>query len=268
MGMKPMLRASGWRAILAAAFFALLPGAAPAQSGGAITVLAAASLTDAMQEIGKAYEAASGKTVVFSFAGSMILAKQIEASAGADLFISADTESMDYLEKRNLIAKPTRSNLFGNSLVLIAPAGSKPALRIAPGFKLSEALMGGRLALANTDTVPAGRYGKAALTALGVWDSVRTHLAEGEDVRAALAYVARGEAPFGIVYATDARIEPRVRVVGTFPESAHAPIVYPAALTRDAKPDAAAFLAYLKGPAARAILQRAGFTVRSAASSP
>jgi molybdate transport system substrate-binding protein len=125
--------------------------------------------------------------------------------------------------------------------------------------------MGGRLALADTQTVPAGRYARAALMALGVWDSVKDRLAQGEDVRASLAYVARGEAPLGIVYATDARVEPKVRVVGTFPENTHEPIVYPAALTRDAKPDAAAFLAYLKGPAARATLERAGFAVRSVA---
>ncbi|HXJ00231.1 MAG TPA: molybdate ABC transporter substrate-binding protein [Micropepsaceae bacterium] len=243
------------------ALLLLVPVAAQAQAPGSITVLAAASLTDVMQEIGRNYQATTGKKVVFSFAGSMILAKQIEASAGADLFISADTVSMDYLEGKNLIAKGTRTNLLGNRLVLIAPGDSKIALRIESGFRLADALKGGRLAVANTDTVPAGRYGKAALTALGVWDGVKDRLAQGEDVRATLAYVARGEAPLGIVYATDARAEPKVRVVGTFPESSHQPIRYPAALTRDAKPDAAAFLAYLKTTAARAVLERAGFTV-------
>jgi molybdate transport system substrate-binding protein len=190
----------------------------------------------------------------------MILAKQIEASSGADLFISADAESMDYLDQRNLIARSTRINLSGNRLVLVAPTDSTIALRIAPGFKLAEALRGGRLALANTETVPAGRYCKAALMALGVWDSVKDRLAQGEDVRAALAYVARGEAPLGIVYATDARIDPKVRVVASFPDNPRDPILYPAALTRDAKPEAAAFLAYLKGPDARAAFERAGFT--------
>jgi molybdate transport system substrate-binding protein len=247
------------------AFLLLLPVAAAAQNAGRITVLAAASLTNVMQEIGKNYQTATGKQAVFSFAGSMILAKQIEASTGADMFISADTESMDYLDRKNLIERASRTILFGNSLVLIAPADSRITIRIAPGFKLADALMGGRLALADTQSVPAGRYGKAALMALGVWDSVKDRLAQGEDVRATLAYVARGEAPLGIVYATDARIEPRVRVAGAFPENTHEPIVYPAALTRDAKPDAASFLAYLKGPAARAVLERAGFTVRSAA---
>jgi molybdate transport system substrate-binding protein len=247
------------------AFLLLLPVAAAAQNAGRITVLAAASLTNVMQEIGKNYQTATGKQAVFSFAGSMILAKQIEASTGADMFISADTESMDYLDRKNLIERASRTILFGNSLVLIAPADSRITIRIAPGFKLADALMGGRLALADTQSVPAGRYGKAALMALGVWDSVKDRLAQGEDVRATLAYVARGEAPLGIVYATDARIEPRVRVAGAFPENTHEPIVYPAALTRDAKPDAASFLSYLKGPAARAVLERAGFTVRSAA---
>jgi molybdate transport system substrate-binding protein len=253
-----------WPAAIAAALLMLLPFAALAQSGPAITVLAAASLSNVLQEVGMRYQAATGKKVVFSFAGSMILAKQIEASAGADIFISADTQSMDYLDAKNLIAKPTRVNLLANSLVLIAPRDSRIALRIAPGFKLTEALKGGRLAIADVDTVPAGRYGKAALMALGVWDGIKDHLAQGEDVRATLAYVARGEAPLGIVYATDARIEPRVRRVAIFPQNTHDAIVYPAALTRDAKPDAAAFLAYLSGSDARAVFQRAGFALPGA----
>ena len=247
-------------AVLAAVLLLINSGLAAAQNRDSITVLAAASLTNVMQDIGKAYETTAGKRVVFSFAGSMILAKQIEASAGADVFIAADTDSMDYLQGKNLLATATRANLFGNSLVLIAPADSKTALTISRGFDLTGALRGGRLALANPETVPAGRYGKEALSALGVWDRVKDRLAQGEDVRATLAYVARGEAPLGIVYATDARIEPRVQIVGTFPENTHAPIVYPAALTKDAKPAAEAFLVYLKGPAAGAILQREGFT--------
>jgi molybdate transport system substrate-binding protein len=245
---------------LAAVLLVISSGLAAAQNRDSITVLAAASLANVMQDIGKAYETAAGKRVVFSFAGSMILAKQIEASAGADVFISADTDSMDYLQGKNLIAAATRTNVFGNSLVLIAPAESKTALTISRGFDLAGALRGGRLAIADPETVPAGRYGRQALTALGVWDQVKGRLAQGEDVRATLAYVARGEAPLGIVYATDALIEPRVRIVGTFPENTHAPIVYPAALTKDAKPGAEAFLLYLKGPAAGAILQRQGFT--------
>jgi molybdate transport system substrate-binding protein len=250
-----------WPGAIAAALLMLLPLAARAQSRNAITVLAAASLSNVLQDVGLRYEAATGNKVIFSFAGSMILAKQIEASAGADIFISADRESMDYIDAKNLIARPTRVNLLGNSLVLVAPRDSRIALRIAPGFKLTEALNGGRLAIANVDTVPAGRYGKAALMALGVWDGIKDHLAQGEDVRATLAYVARGEAPLGIVYATDARIEPKVRQVAIFPQNTHEPIVYPAALTKDAKPAASAFLAYLTGSDARAVFQRAGFAL-------
>ena len=240
-----------------------LPLPAAAQTADRLMVFAAASLTNTLNEIGRDYGRARGKRVVFAFAASMTLAKQIEASSGADVFIAADAESMDYLEQRGLIAKPTRQNLLGNSLVLIAPADSKVTLTIAPQMKLAEALAGGRLALANVDSVPAGRYGKAALTALGVWNSVANHLAQGDDVRTTLAYVARGEAPLGIVYATDARIEPRVRVVGTFPVGSHPPIVYPVALTTDAKPDAASFLPYLRSPQARAVFEKAGFTVLS-----
>ena len=256
-----MFRISWLTAITAATlmFFCVL-GPASAREPSPVTVFAAASLTDVMQQIGKSYEAATGKRVTFSFAGSMILARQIEASAGVDLFIAADAESMDYLDGKSLILKDSRLNLLGNRLVLIAPAASKTALTVTRGFPLAQALMGGRLAVANTETVPAGRYAKAALTGLGVWDSVKTALAQGEDVRAALAYVARGEAPLGIVYATDARAEPKVRVVATFPESSHEPIIYPAALTRDGKPDAREFLTYLKSPVARNILERAGFT--------
>ena len=256
-----MFNVRGLRVSLAVALLVLTPFVALAQGARPITVLAAASLTNALQEVGKRYESESGKKVVFSFAASMILAKQIEASAGADLFISADSESMDYLESRNLIAKATRTNLLRNRLVLITPADSAIRLAIAPRFKLAEALHGGRLALATVESVPAGRYGKAALTTLGVWNSVKDHLAQGEDVRATLAYVARGEAPLGIVYATDARIEPRVRVVATFPENTHEPIVYPAALIKDANPDAARFLSYLRSSEAGPIFAAAGFAV-------
>jgi molybdate transport system substrate-binding protein len=249
------------RLVLVAAL--MLPTATESAPAGSepITVLAAASLSDVLQDIGKSYEGSSGRKVVFSFAASMTLAKQIEASSGADLFVSADTESMDYLSERRLIAPTTRSNLLGNSLVLIAPSNSRTALTIAPSFPLVAALNGGRLAVANTESVPAGRYAKAALTRLGVWDSVKSRLAEGEDVRAALAYVARAEAPLGIVYATDARVEPRVRTVSVFPAESHPPIFYPVALTADAKPQAADFLNYLKGRDARAKFERAGFAV-------
>jgi len=246
---------------LCAALVSLVTASASAQGQARVTVFAAASLTDALQEIGTAYGREHGTRVVFSFAASMTLARQIDLSAGADVFISADAESMDYVEQRNRIAKPSRANLLANRLVLIAPADSNVTLAVAPQMRIVEALRGGRLAMANVETVPAGRYGKAALTALGVWTQVADRLAQGEDVRTALAYVARGEAPLGIVYATDARVEPRVRVVATFPENTHPPIVYPIALTPEAAAGAAQFLAYLRGPEARAVFERAGFTV-------
>jgi molybdate transport system substrate-binding protein len=250
---------------LATALFAALvllrPAPGVAQNTDRVMVFAAASLTDSLQEIGTAYSRERGKRVVFSFAASMTLARQIDLSAGANIFVSADVESMDYLDQRNRIAKSSRQNLLGNRLVLIAPATSNVTLDIVPRMRIAEALAGGRLAMANVETVPAGRYGKAALIALGVWSTVADRLAQGEDVRTALSYVARGEAPLGIVYATDARVEPKVRVVGTFPETTHPPVVYPAALTTEATPDAAQFLAYLRSAQARAIFERAGFTV-------
>lgn len=226
-----------------------------------ITIFGAASLADALKEIAADYQKESGKAVAVSFAASSALARQIEASGGADIFMSADLDWMDYLDKKGLIAPGSRENLLANRLVLIAPKDASTTIAIAPHFDLLGALKGGRLAIANPDTVPAGKYGKAALTALGVWDTVSTHLANAEDVRVALAYVARGEAPLGIVYQTDAQAEPNVKIVGIFPESSHPPILYPAALIKDAKPDARAFLAYLSSPAARAVFEKDGFAI-------
>lgn len=237
-----------------------------AADAGTITVLAAASLTDALQQAGKDYESATGVHIRFAFAGSMTLARQIEASKGADLFISADADSMDYLAARGLLTPGTRIDLLRNALVLIAPADSNVKLAIAPGMPIAAALHGGRLAIADPASVPAGRYGEEALKALGVWDSVKDRLAPGEDVRATLAYVARGETPLGIVYATDARAEKRVKIVGTFPYSSHRPIVYPAALIAGGNPAAARFLAYLKGPRAGSILAGFGFAPAAGAS--
>jgi molybdate transport system substrate-binding protein len=241
------------------AVFSGFPSQTIAADTQPITVLAAASLTDVLQQAAKDYESATGMHVRFAFAGSMTLARQIEASKGADLFISADSESMDYLESRGLLMPGTRSDLLRNSLILIAPADSTIRLIIAPGMPIAGALHGGRLAIADPASVPAGRYGKEALTALGVWDSVKDRLAPGEDVRATLAYVARGEAPLGIVYATDARLERRVKAIGTFPPSSHAPIVYPAALIAGGNPEAARFLAYLKGRQATSVFANFGF---------
>ena len=232
----------------------------PAHAADA-TVFAAASLSDALTQIGKNYEAKTGQHVVFSFAASSALARQIEASKGADMFVSADTDWMDELDNKGLIAKDTRKNLLGNGLVLISPADLNVTLKIAPQFALAKALGNGRLAIAEPNSVPAGKYAKAALTALGVWNAVADHTAPAENVRAALAYVARGEAQFGIVYRTDALAEKKVRIVDTFPESSHAPIVYPAALTKDANANARAFLDYMEGADARTVFEKDGFTV-------
>jgi molybdate transport system substrate-binding protein len=244
-------------AIVATAFL-FTPLAARAAD---LTVFAAASLTDAMQEVGKSWQAKSGHTVVFSFAASSVLARQIEASGGADMFLSADSDWMNYLDTRNLIARDTRKDLLGNHLVLISPAGVPVSLTIASHFDLAGALAGGRLAIADPASVPAGKYGKAALVTLDVWDSVAGYLAQAENVRAALAYVSRGETPLGIVYTTDALSDPSVRIVGTFPDNTHAPIVYPVALAKDAKPLAKSFLSYLSGPQARAVFAKDGFVI-------
>lgn len=229
-----------------------------------ITVFAAQSLSDALQDAGQAWQRKTGHTAAFSFAASGALAKQIQASAFADIFISADADWMDYLDSRGLIARGTRVDLLGNHLVLIATSDSKVALRIAPHFDLLGTLHGGRLSVADPDSVPAGKYAKTALTALGIWNGVADHLAPAENVRVALAYVARGEAPLGIVYTTDAVSEPRVRVVDTFPDNTHQRIVYPAALTREAKPLAREFLDFLKGPEASAVFKKNGFVLLTA----
>ncbi len=242
-------------------------GTAPlhAADNGTVTVFAAASLTDALNEIGKAYEARTGKHVVFSFAASSVLAHQIESSAGADMFLSADTDWMNYLDSKSLMQHGSIRTLLGNHLVLIAPAGTSGAVAIAPHFDLLGALHGGRLAIADPASVPAGKYGRQALTALGVWDSIADHTAQAENVRAALAYVARGETPLGIVYTTDAMAEPRVRIAGEFPDATHNPIVYPAGLTKDASAGAADFLAFLSSDTAVAVFRKDGFVYLAAA---
>jgi len=244
----------------------LLPSGALADPPGrgahtTLLVFAAASLAEALEEVDNAYEAQHPVTVKASYAASSVLAKQIEAGARAEVFVSADREWMDYLQERGRLHAGTRRDLLGNTLVLIAPADSSLQLRIAPGFALAAALGGGRLAMADPDSVPAGLYGKAALGALGVWDAVAPRLAPADNARAALAYVARGETPLGIVYGTDADADGRVRVVGVFPADSHPPIRYQAALTTGAGAEAAQYLAFLSGSAARAIFTRHGFTV-------
>jgi molybdate transport system substrate-binding protein len=227
-----------------------------------VVVFAAASLTNALDETARLFDQQTGSHAKMSYAASSALAKQIEAGAPVDMFISADLDWMDYLQQRNLIQPGTRKNLLGNRLVLIAPADSDVKLDIMPGFDLAGALKGGRLAMADPDSVPAGKYGKAALEKLGVWNSVRNSVAPAENVRAALLLVARREVPLGIVYATDAAADPNTKVVSVFPEDTHSPIVYPAALTADSKnPIAGRLLIFLASPAARPIFEKYGFTV-------
>lgn len=253
---------------LAAALTALpLASSVPARAAEPVVVFAAASLKNALDEASALWtKEASRAAPRISYAGSNALAKQIEAGAPADLFVSADEAWMDYADKAGAIRPGSRFNFLRNTLVLIAPADGSAAsgVSLSPGLgpNLAKALAGGKLAMANTEAVPAGKYGKAALEKLGGWDAVKGQVAQAENVRAALLLVARGEAPLGIVYATDAAADPKVKVVATFPADSHPPIVYPAALIKTSvNSDAAAFLAFLKSAPARASFERQGFTV-------
>jgi molybdate transport system substrate-binding protein len=250
------------RAVLSA--LAVLPSAAAARPAPPLTVFAAASLKEAMDAAGEIHAARTGQAARFSYGASSALARQIEQGAPADVFVSADADWMDYLAARRLIVVATRRDLFTNHLALIAAAGSRQTLRIGVHMAIFRALGGGRLAMAGAD-VPAGRYGRAALAGLGVWDQVKDHLAPAENVRAALAFVARGETPLGIVYDTDARVEPKVRIVGLFPDWSHPRIVYPGAVVAASRhPGGRAFLDRLEGPAETAVFRRAGFTTLAA----
>ena len=240
---------------------AALPGTLVAASAAEVVVFAAASLKEALDDAVGIYDNQSDDTVKISYAASPTLAKQIESGAPADMFISADLDWMDYLQQHNLIQPGTRKSLLGNRLVIVAPADSDLKLDIKPGFDLAGALKGGHLVMANPDSVPAGKYGKAALEKLGVWSSVRGAVAPAENVRAALLLVSRREAPLGIVYATDAAADPGVKIAGVFPEDTHPPIVYPIAMTADSKTSAARLLQFLTSPAARPIFEKRGFTV-------
>ncbi len=249
---------------LSAILCLLLPlgPAASAQEARPLTVFAAASLQTALGAIAADWRKETGRQATFSYAASSALARQIEQGAPADLFISADLDWMDWLQERRLLKPGTRRTLLGNSLVLIAGRDWTGDLRIERGFGLASALGDSRLALASPQAVPAGKYAQQALTSLGIWEQVAPRVAGTDNVRAALALVARGEARFGIVYDTDARTEPRVRVVGRFPADSHPPILYPVALTAGTThPDAAAFLAYLGGPAATRIFEAEGFAI-------
>ena len=228
-----------------------------------VLVFAAASLKDALDAIDADWQKSSGKHATVSYAASSALAKQMEAGAPADVFISADLDWMDYVAKKKLIVPDTRHNLLGNALVLIVPADSKAGpVDIKADFPLAKLLGGGKLAMADPAAVPAGKYGKAALTKLGVWDAVSDSVAAAENVRACLLLVARGEAPYGIVYKTDAAIEPKVKILGTFPADSVPPIIYPIARTVASKnPDAAAYLTYLGRPDAAKQFEPYGFSV-------
>ena len=248
-------------AAAAAIAVAALPQAAVAQEKS-ITVFAAASLKNALDEVDSLFSKQSGIKVVASYAASSSLMKQIEQGAPADVFLSADIDWMDYGIRRNLIKTDTRENLLGNRLVLIAPKDSKIGnVTIAPGFDLAALVGSGHIATGDVRAVPAGLYAKAALEKLGIWPSVESKIAMAENVRAALVLVARGEAPLGIVYETDAKVDPSVKIVGVFPEDSHPPIIYPVAMTKDAKPDAARYLAFLTTTEANAVFERYGFRV-------
>lgn len=236
-----------------------IPAQAADEQKQELLVFAAASLTSVLDEIGTAYTRQTQQPVKFSYAASSGLARQLEAGANADVFFSADLEWMDYVQARNLIDRSTRRNVLSNRLVLVAPADSKIELKIAPGFKLAEALGNGRLATGDPESVPVGKYARSALTSLGVWNDVADKLVRADNVRSALAFIARGETPLGIVYETDAKVEKRVRVVDFFPADSHPPIVYPVAVTAKARPAARQFVEFLRSAPAQEAFKKYGF---------
>jgi molybdate transport system substrate-binding protein len=249
-------------ALLLVAWLGVLFGTAYRPAPADLRIFAAASLKDALDDANVRYQRGTGRRVVTSYDGSGILAQQIYYGAPADIFISADIDWMDYLADRNLIKHETRLNLLGNKLVLIASAGSAPTLAIGPNFPLAQALGNGRLAIANPASVPAGKYGKAALEALGVWASVEGRLAPAPDVRAALELVCRREAPLGIVYQTDAVADQDAEIVGTFPAASHPPIIYPLAVTAaSTNPTAKSYIAFLQSPEVKAAFGLPGFAL-------
>ena len=245
------------RRLLALAL-AALAFAAHAQS---LTVFAAASLKNALDEAVSLYHKENGGRAVVAYASSAALARQIENGAPADVFVSADLDWMDYLEKKGLLAPGTRRNLLGNRLVLIAPAKQPVRVQLVPGVPIAKLLGSNRIALAEPGSVPAGKYARAAFEKLGIWDQVSGRVAAADNVRAALLLVARGESPLGVVYLTDANAEPRVMIAGVFPADTHPPIAYPVAALKKAKSGAAPFLDWLASPASRRIFEKHGFTV-------
>jgi molybdate transport system substrate-binding protein len=253
----------GLAGVFAAALLAWGPPQVPVQAqSGDVVVFAAASLKNALDAVNAAWQQETGKKATISYGASSALAKQLEQAAPAQMFISADLDWMDYVAQKNLIKPETRANLLGNRIVLIAPKDKAQPVDIKSGFDLAKVLGDGRLSMANVDSVPAGKYGMAALEKLGVWGSVSGKIAQAENVRAALLLVSRGEAPAGIVYQTDAASDPNVKIIGTFPEDTHPRIIYPIALTAGAShPDAAAFLEYIKSAKAKSLFEAQGFTV-------
>lgn len=250
-----------WGKRLRVAVWMLLAAALPARAAEPpLTVFAAASLADVLPRVGAAFTARTGVPVRYSFGATSALARQVESGARADAFVSADQEWMDYLDQRRLLEPSTRRDVVSNALVLVAPADSRVQVTLAPGVDLRPALgRSGRLVTGDPASVPVGRYARAALTRLGAWQAVEPRLVPADNVRTALNFIARGEAPLGIVYASDARVEARVRVVATFPADSHPPIRYPAAMLRGRGEAARAFVAFLVTPEAQAILARAGF---------
>jgi molybdate transport system substrate-binding protein len=248
--------------LAAVAFVAATTALTPAAAQEKVTVFAAASMKNALDNANKAWSAEAGKETTVSYAASSALAKQIESGAPADIFISADLDWMKYLSDKKLVKEDTRSSWLGNRIVLVAPKDNAKPVDIKQGFDLAGLIADGKLAMGAPDSVPAGKYGKAALEKLGVWSSVEKSVAGAESVRAALALVSRGEAPYGIVYATDAAADPGVAVVGTFPEDSHPAIIYPIAILSESKSgDAAAYLDYLKSDKAASFFEKEGFTV-------
>jgi len=254
------------KATVVAAFAATIaifaaPATASAQDKS-ITVFAAASMKNALDDVDAAFTKKSGIKVVASYDASSALMKQIDAGAPADVFVSADLKWMDYGAQKKVIKDDTRVNLLGNTLVLIAAKDSKiDHVDIKPGFDLAKLAGDGRIATGDVKAVPVGIYAQAALQKLGVWDKVEPKMAMTQNVRAALTLVARGEAPLGIVYSTDAKVEPGVKIVATFPENSHDPIIYPVAATVTAKPETTVYLAFLRSAAAKTIFEHYGFAV-------
>lgn len=247
--------------ILAVVLFSLIySGGQGRADNKPLTVFAAASLKDALEAVGKAYSDEGGSAVRFSFASSSVLAKQIEAGSIADIFASADSKWMDYLDGKNLIKRETRINLLGNNLVFVAPVDSPLSTLELRSDDILQALGDGRIATGDVASVPAGVYAKTALQNLGLWERLQSCLAQSDNVRSALAFVTRKEAPLGIVYETDAKAEKGVKIVAAFPARSHDPIIYPFAMTASSlHAESEKFLAFLKSERALSIFKAAGF---------